>query len=203
METDTCTVSTKASCMENGAIPLLTPETWTELMTAVTTAVVDRDAKVLVDGVLEATTEMASCTALTLATNMDQNLVVAMTATMAVSTTKAPIQATTTAPVAAVATTLAMTKVTTLAITKATTLATTLAMTKVTTLAITKVTTLATTLVTTLAVATTTEIEAATTLKALATKIPVPMEVNEDLSFVNTVLSVVTITKFIRSSRFI
>ena len=183
METDTCTVSTKASCMENGAIPLLTPETWTELMTAVTTAVVDRDAKVLVDGELEATTEMASCTALTLATNMDQNLVVAMTATMAVPTTKAPMQATTTAPVAAVATTLAMTKVTTLAITK--------------------VTTLATTLVTTLAVATTTEIEAATTLKALATILPVPMEVNEDLSFVNTVLSVVIITKFIRSSSFI
>ena len=97
-ETDTCGVSTRASCTEKSAIAHLTPETCLALTIALTTEMVERDAVVLKDGVLEATMAMVSCTASTLASHMVPKPQVVMTktiwpklvTTMAADTTLAP-----------------------------------------------------------------------------------------------------------------
>ena len=97
-ETDTCGVSTRASCTEKSAIAHLTPETCLALTIALITEMVERDAVVLKDGVLEATMALVSCTASTLASHMvpKPQVVMAKTiwpklvTTMAADTTLAP-----------------------------------------------------------------------------------------------------------------
>ena len=78
MDLDTCLVSTEASSMAKIAMVNMIPETCIALTVAPTTAMVERDAEELMDGVLVVTMAMAGGTASTLASLMVKNMVNAM-----------------------------------------------------------------------------------------------------------------------------